>query len=573
MENNNKIRRRGLPVRALAAMAVLCSALLPYSCYEDKGTSPKDYTTLAELRIDTAGMGIKPAYSLKQSEDFLDISPDIYYKGQLVSAEDIAEGNLPLSFSWVLYLPTTAGITNYRIDTLSKAPSVNSVIGRGAGAYTCLFTVTDKQTNIQTYCSFGVTVTSNITEGYLVLYETEDGNTDVGLIINDWINYNTVANRMMVDLYAGTHGEALKGKPISIRQSERTYASGEVLIATERNLVGLHRNTFEITYPANKLFSENPAALDISYMGIGGNPGWTSTTAAREYVISDNKLYYTPRGNTQSSRTNHTKIGQAMGGTYGVLAPWCAMILNTSSFEAVVYDQTSTCFRQVKFNTGVEILPFTQESTTIINNAFDITNTGMQMVASDWGFRTLGAMALQSTHNEFSLMKNGANRALLVTGWDTGGTIRALAKYNLTGYPGIQDATMVATGIAGPALYYANESKIYLLTHNVPARSIQPANEFWEAPAGEKITRIVMHKNASTMLTAAMLNNLHATYTKANEVLYVATWNESTKTGTVYQINVNATTGQRVTNDEGVVPERVYTGFGKIKDMCWKWGA
>ncbi len=51
------------------------------------------------------------------------------------------------------------------------------------------------------------------------------------------------------------------------------------------------------------------------------------------------------------------------------------------------------------------------------------------------------------------------------------------------------------------------------------------------------------------------------------KILYVATYNEGTKIGSVYQMEVNVTNG-------AIVPgtEKKYTGFGKVKAMAWKPG-
>jgi hypothetical protein len=568
MKTNDMKRARRLFSRIVLSLGVILFAGLLSSCYKDKGTDFKDYVPLFELRVDTAGTGARSSYIIKRGEDLLEIAPDVWYKGQKIKNVDINE--LPLSFEWTLYRTPTIGVTNYPVDLLSEGPSVRALINRGSGVYTCLFTVTHRETGIQDYCSFEVTVEGDLpTNGYLILYETPEGNSEVGIISNDWINAAVLTDRTLLDLYYGTNGEPLPGKPIAIRQSERCTGSGEALIATESNYVGLNYEELSVTYTASELFNDPPRGnVTYTYQGIGGNPGWNSATQTREYVIVDNSLYYTPRGNTQSTRLIHTKLGVPMGGTYGELAPWLPMIVLTNNWEAVVYDQTHMCFRYVAMN-GTTILTFAQETQTIRNNAFDITGTGMEMITSDWGFRTVGAAPPASQFYEYSLMKSGGDRAILVSSWSIAAAPRAAAKFNVNGYPGIENATMIAANAAGPSLYYSDGNAVYLTVHNVGARTIQPAVEFWTPPAGEVVTKMVIHKNASQMKTHPIIASGFFFYD--NQLLYIATWNEATGVGSVHQMRINPTTGQRVSDGDGVIPVRVFTGFGKIKDMCWRW--
>jgi 6-phosphogluconolactonase (cycloisomerase 2 family) len=52
----------------------------------------------------------------------------------------------------------------------------------------------------------------------------------------------------------------------------------------------------------------------------------------------------------------------------------------------------------------------------------------------------------------------------------------------------------------------------------------------------------------------------------ANQVVYIATWNEAAKTGKVYSYTIDPSSGAI-----SKASERVTEGYGKVKDMSYKW--
>lgn len=527
---------------------MLCLTGLMSSCFEDKGTDRGDYIALKEITIDTAQMGILSEYTVLQGEDVLEIAPDIYYGGELVTNTS----TYPLDFCWTIYTSSTSSASNYRIDTLSTGSTLSSIINRGGGAYTLLLTVTENTTGVQNYCSFSITVVSSVSDGYLILYENGEGNTDAALLVNDWSQKNSTSDRVLMDLYSEVNGEALSGKPVSVVHSNRCLSTGEVLLASERDYVAVDKNTFEVTYPARALFYTPPTSLNVSFMGKSGSAGGGMINNEREYIISDNQIYITPEA-MALTRPTAGKLGDPVVGSYGELAPWVSHLQTYRGYLAVLYDQTNTCFRYVASG-GVQMLSFTDKPTT----PFDITNTGLPMIASDWG-RGTGVI---SVLYEYSLMGKGSEYALLVSNWsntNVSSTNHAMAKYDMSSFPGISKAHTVAAGTLGPVFYYGTNDAVYLCNPDPAASVTLSAQQVWNAPAGEEITCVRVHKFNHNTLMAAF-------GTKNNEVLYVSTWNESTRTGTVYQIPMNPTSGVLATGEA-----RVYTGFGKIKDMCWKW--
>jgi hypothetical protein len=52
----------------------------------------------------------------------------------------------------------------------------------------------------------------------------------------------------------------------------------------------------------------------------------------------------------------------------------------------------------------------------------------------------------------------------------------------------------------------------------------------------------------------------------ANQFVYIATYNETTKEGKVYNIKIDQTNG-----NIDPTTQKVYEGFGRVTDMSYKW--
>jgi hypothetical protein len=504
---------------------VLCGLLLFAACHEDKGNYT--YVAVDEITIDTTGTGILPGYSLYRY-DTLRIAPVVYLNGQRAGAGD------PLDYHWSIYKATTGG-TAYPLDTLGAGAALDTIIPQPAGLWVVLFTVTQRETGIKAFMKTTLQIDEALSDGWMVLYEKE-GDTDVGLIVNDRVKKNVTRERLFLDIYSASNGQRLSGKPVSILHSIAPLSSAEVLLASERDLVAVDKNTFGIYSPVEKLFWSAPRVRAFSY--LGGN------STRREVVLNDNRIHYVNYMSSGVYRMN--AFGVACSGDYGQLAPWMSSYYS-ASFEAVVYDQTYQRFLCVQAN-GVVVEAFDSADKT----AFDVNDVQMEMLFSDFG----------RLNYEYSLMRDGSAHALLVSNF-SGLTTRisekiAIAKYDMSHCPGIAGVTSIAPGGLGEILYYASGPDVYLFKYNVTGSD--QVTSAWTAPAGETVTCVRLQKfyYPQFSLAGILINN--------NAVIYIATWNEATQTGTVYQLTANPSNG---TLDEA--SQARYTGFGKVKDMSWKW--
>lgn len=509
------------------------------SCYDDKGNY--DYIMLNEVEIDTAGCNMVEALSI-QRYDHITIEPNIYYNGERVNDNE----NVPLDYMWTLYSQSTvAGSYEYVNDTLGYSPRLDTDVTTLAGTYLLQLTVTQRETGVEEYFIMPCLVEESITAGWMLLYEraNQPGTSDVGLVVNSLVKKNITAaqEREFWDLYSASNQEPLQGTPVRIIRPIASLASGTdpVICLTSTDLVGINNTTFQKVTNFEDFFYTAPDVKAPTWYGPA------SRGMLRHFLINDNKIHTV---DYSSATTGGNYMGDAKSADYGELAPWGSDISNTN--YAVVYDQTNGCFYHiVQFTT--DVTPFEPQSPTA---AFDVNNVGATLLASDWGRGTGSPM----DGYDYFLMGNGSNRYLAIANFSATATDTnvGIGWYDITASPGITEATSIAAACNGEYVLYGSGNKVYNLLYNTS----DIAQEAWVAPStDEEVTcvRISKYYYAVFMLTGIMPNS--------NTVVHIATWNETTKEGKLYQYTINQATGE-ITGEP-----RIYTVPGKVGDMSWKY--
>ncbi|MDR1719653.1 MAG: hypothetical protein LBR67_05965 [Dysgonamonadaceae bacterium] len=520
------MKKKFLHIAIVAIVAAIGTAL-PTSCYEDKGNYT--YHELDEVVIDTANLGIQTAYVVSRY-DTIEISPKIYFNGHLVANEADAPS---LSYVWTLYIATTSANSDYKVDTLGTSLHLKEAIKRGAGSYYVLLTVTNSNDGTQQYFKVSCSIEESITAGWMMLYETANDPTrsDVGLVVNPWVKKNIIKNREFFDLYRSSNGESLQGAPVRILHTTIGLSADEVVIVTDRDMVGVNVGTFEKIINFGEFFYSAPAVCAPTFYGTG------TVSGRLEVIINDNKVHFV--SHNALSRT--TFFGIPIGGDYGTLAPW-ASDTHAAAFAAVVYDQTAGRFLYLT-STAVKLANFAPQVDTA---PFDVNNVGAELVMGDWGM----------TYHDRLIFRSGSNYYLGVANfYSATATTNNVGQgwYDITASPGIAQATTMAAAFSGIYVLYGSGSNVY----NLKYASSTTADVLWTAPAGEEVTCVRLQKFYFTTLQTAMLPN-------AQKVMHVATWNESRKEGKLYQFEVNPASGEIVS----LLYE--YTVPGKIRDMAWK---
>lgn len=494
-------------------------------CYKDKGNY--SYQALGNVVIDTSGGSIRSEYAIFRY-DTLKINPKVSFNGTLIADEKQVAGQL--EFTWVIFQANIGGSLSTR-DTLAHTPNLNIPITKPAGNWIVHLTVKELATQVETYLRFSVSVAETLSDGWMVLYE-RDGKTDVGVIVDDRSKKNVITRRLFLDLIKGANGAPLDGKPVSVLHSVAPIVSAEVLVASERDMIAVDRSSFLKTFLFEDLFWTPPA--DRSLKALVGN------FQRKEMIINNNRIHSVNFSSSGTTRIN--KLNPALLGNYGTLENWAATFYG-ASYDAVVYDKTNKKFLQVPLN-GISVIDFPAQGS---GTQYSPSNVGLDMKASDWGL----------SNYEYSIMSNTDSTYLLISNFVAASNLVGLRKINMSKplSPGLATITTVASAVAGQYLLYGSASNVYLYKYNSGAA----AELAWSAPAGETVTCVKLQKFYFPSITAAVLP-------LANQVVWISTWNEATKNGKVYSCPIDPSNGAI---DKTL--ERVTEGYGKVKDMSYKW--
>lgn len=507
---------------------ILLAAGMVSSCSKDKGNYT--YKILDPVAINVTN--VAPTYSMLRYE-YLDIKPVVTYKGEVVNP---AKPQFPeLSFSWEMY-PSQAYSTILEKHSMANTVELHYQMTEKELTWEVLFTVTNTNTGIKTFAKFSAAITPALAEGWMVLYEKE-GNTDVGIIANNEISKAATTEKLFLDLYANSNGAALAGTPGSIVYSKSNFpTSVSLYVQSSKDVANVSTSTFQKIADANKgVFWTKPATLSPSFLA--------ATEARRDFLLNNNKLHsvdYT------IIAPGDRAFGDALGGTYGTLAPWLS-VSPAPAFNVIAYDQTNKKFMKVATQ-GSEVVPIT----TVQKDAkFDVNNVGLEFMFSDIGWNNW----------DYFVMKDNAvspAKYYMLSANFKGGEIPIIGqnKYDMSNCPEVAAINSMTTGYLGEIFYYSANNHLYQYKYTPGTTDL-----LWTAPGSEKITSIALQKYINTNRAAGVLfdpKNLC-------KILYVATYDEATKIGTVYQMQVNPTSGAIIAGTE-----KKYTGFGKVKAMAWK---
>lgn len=520
------------------------------ACYEDEGNY--DYHELDAVVIDTVGTDIQPQYSIMRF-DTLRLQPHVYFNGKLVSNTDEA----PLDYLWTIYSATTGVGTNLVTDTLSHERDLNAVISRTGGNYLVQLVVTNRNDGIRQFFRLPVAVSEVFDGGWMVFYERADepGCSDLALVYNPWTKLNANYNRYYTNLYATTNGHPLPGHPIRCLDIAVSLASGNnyVGLCTDKTLVGVSENGIEKALEFPDFFHEAPAVEAPLWYGQHGSGVMSGQSS--EVLINDNHVY-TNTYSFSATEGRNTRFGvPKFDEGIGELAAWNAEVPNTLNYGIVVYDQTHQCFRYAAYNEP-QLDTFAEQDLSVA--AFDINHTGMSLLMADWGRGA--SMGVSLRPYDYLLMHNAQGRFLAVANFATTAPSDpniGVALYPLDALcPDIDKATTLASSHVGSFIYYGAGSKLYNFAYD----SRQPATVAWQAPSSDE-----------TVTCVRIMKYYHGTIygyglvPRADNLVHIATWNETTRQGHLYQYLINPASG--ILNMDRSYD---YPIPGRVKDMAWK---
>lgn len=535
-------------------LSIIAAALVASlaSCYEDKGNY--DYHELDVVGIDTTAVGMQSEYALMRF-DTLKLEPKIFYNGQPVTDASQA----PLDYQWTIYSAVSGVGGNTVIDTLSHSRVLNAVISRTGGNYIVQLVVTNRNDGIRQFFRVPVSVSEVFDGGYMVFYERADqpGYSDLALIFNKWTKLNFNQNRSYINLYETANGEPLPGRPIRCLDIAVSLVTGNnyVGLCTDQTLVGVSETGIEKALDFKDFFYDQEAPAAIRPIWYGEHGSGVMSGQSSEVLINDNKIYTnTYSFSATEGRTTRFGVAKFADGI-GELAAWNAEVPQTLNYGIVVYDQTNQQFRYAGYNMAQleHFGPQNLEGSA----AFDVNNTGMQLLLADWGKGTSMGTALRPY--DYFIMSKGTEHYLAVANFSgsnpTDDNI-GIGLYPMDAdCPNIANATSMSASHVGNFIYYTAGNKVY----NYAYDSFQPATEAWTAPEGEEVTCVrIMKYYHGTVYGFGMVP-------RSDNLVHIATWNPTTQQGHVYQYLINPASGILNTNSsfDYAIP-------GKVKDMAWK---
>ena len=501
-------------------------------CKKDHGNY--DYRPLGDFYIDSAN--IKKEFIAKQF-DTLKLAPKVVYAGD----------RSKLSYRWTVYDSDKFYGERTGVETLSASESLASRLMLLPNKYILQYTVTDTESGRSAVYLYKMTVESGSGLGIMVLYEKNN------LVDFDIIQTKLLAGLLEKDevsraMYSTANpGHLLTGNAVAIGMY-KTKTAQFIDILTDNDGLQLSPNDMVISRSFDDQFLVKPLVRHIE----GYNPLLGTLVPVMPYfsvldyesslgatVLINNGAVYVNQVGASNGKANAYALAYTAGDDYKA-APF---VFGPGS-PTTVYDDLKMRFIGVAANSVIPV-------TTGVNTAFDLKNINKKIVYGGAGYGG-GPMA----YTVFKNPVDDGKRFLYLTDFTFAKPVTAKYAWDISSYPGIADAKLFTLGRRGPLMYYVGNNKIYQIKYDITGGTINGAVNAWtDLPAGEEITCMKLFPHAGRNLAESA----------ADKYLYVATYNNTTKKGKVYLLEVNISSGVLKQT-----PVAVFEDFGKIKDMALK---
>ena len=164
----------------------------------------------------------------------------------------------------------------------------------------------------------------------------------------------------------------------------------------------------------------------------------------------------------------------------------------------------------------------------------------------DWGYGNY----------EYLVMNKDNNYHLAVANFNTSTTDIdkfGVGWYDMSTSPEVSKMVSISAAFNGLYVLYGAGSSVYNFFYTTG----QPAKQLWKAPSADEVVTCVKLQKYGFLSFQTIMPNAH-------KVLHIATWNEKTQEGKLYQYSINPT-------DATLMGEPIiYTVPGKVMSMGWK---
>ncbi|TDQ79220.1 PKD family protein [Sphingobacterium yanglingense] len=457
-----------------------------------------NYIELPAFSIDTTGVG---RVSVEQNAT-LALAPKITFKGD----------HGTLSFLWRIYLASGRGV----IDTLSTADKLEETIANAPGSYFIELQVKEPKNGITALAVYNLTVQEQdaVPSGWLV-FENKDGILDLSLVSsNTFISGSNVPELVYRDLLYTRNLENLSG---TARQIQRK--NSEIILLTTDDMLAVSASTFKINRHFNQFFFN---ASDAPF-------------------VKDAKSYI----NNGKAFVNGTDVYRGSGNFFNskIISPdskgyEAAPYLIAGSYNDFFYDQLNG--RYILMSEGSIVgRPFTKKGDLSL---FSPENTGRKMLLGGQGYPIVSDYYEELVLSSWGIFTDKVEtdrRYLMILNEDNG----ALANVDVSSAANIRVADLFSVGnLNSFALYSDGQTIRKIQVDMVKGTTAIFGDAGFISPGQEVITAMEIYK-------------------PTNQFLFVATWNELTKEGKLYLVQMNEVSGDLTE----IV--KVWTGFGKIEAM------
>jgi hypothetical protein len=483
------------------------------ACHEDKGNY--DYRELIDFYVDQQDI---PANITITQFHTLNLSSRLVYGGNKEELE----------YKWIIVSTSNMETVDVR-DTLATTEDLSAPVSVAPGSYLLFFTATDRESKRSTLQQYNLKVEGSIGAGLLVLHE-KNGVVDCDLIKSKALSTSLARDTVLRALYSQANpGYPLAGKPLQMAVLSLAPFASYVYLWTDADGVRLSSVDMSITHHFADLFFAAPETVKPQGYNLTGG-------GIVEILINDGKYYFLSVLNLTSGSEKDLLFASTPGDYHAAPYAVQASVSTTPMF----YDQTTMRF----YAYSTEVIPVTS---TVPGNAFDFGNVGKKMVYMEAGFGTGRYLAV------FKNPVEDEKRYLYVMNLNTAAAspFAATAAYDISAWTDIANAGRFTFGTRGPVGFYATDSHVYRYTYDPNDFSVQPiVQEAWPyIPTGETIAALQLTKYGSSQ----------------DKYLLIATYNETSREGKIYMIEVDVTNGTCATT-----PTSTYTGFGKVAGMTFK---
>ena len=514
---------------------VVIAAMGNNSCYKDEGNY--DYKELPLFYVDTTGIYNQSSITMRQFEQ-VNITPNLVFEGDKTK----------IQHHWFIYSSSGNNIAQ-PIPGHENAPTLSMTMMNPPGSYRIEYNAFDPVSGRQAMMRWSVAVEGALGNGWLVYY-SKNGLVDCDLIKTNLI----VADQNEEIILRGIYSQANPNSPITkeprfIGHLSSSATRSWINLMYEGGGVRVSSDDMAITKEFDQLTYEpfgtpNPEGYRVRH---GQNSDNTSGT---ELFVNNGGLYHNNTGNGGSDPI--FSFATMWDGSPTYIAPHAFEVWGSN---VLAYDQLNMCFVWKTLWSGMMRVV----SSSAPNPVFDFSNVGKKMIYADWGYNptALGGTTPIVIYSIFKNPVDNGERYIysmcmygqVATAVDN----TTLAVMDLTGAPEVADAELFAFALRGPVAYYAGTSTVYRILFNPEGVSTPTVQSGWTAPNGETITsmKFIVHPGVGL--------SERADY----KYLFVSTWNGTE--GKVYMLESNVSNGVLAAE-----PVAVFTGFGRIKDMCYK---